>query len=58
MGDERDKLLDEALKRLESANRDMVEKRNNKIRAEYDHKKAQHREMMRLQAEAQGLKNG
>lgn len=58
MGDERNKLLDEALKRLESANRDMVEKRNNKIRAEYDHKKAKHREMMRLQAKARELKNG
>lgn len=58
MGDERDKLLDEALKRIESANRDMVEKHNNKIRAEYDHKKAEHREMMRLQAEARELKNG
>jgi NTP pyrophosphatase (non-canonical NTP hydrolase) len=58
MGDERDELLNKILKDLENTNRDMVQKHNNKIRAEYDHKKAKHREMMRLQAEAQELKNG
>jgi hypothetical protein len=58
MGDERDELLNKILKDLENTNRDMVQKHNNKIRAEYDHKKAKHREMMRLRAEAQELKNG